>query len=116
MIGDRESARSERSFLDHVSVHEDPRRSWNAVCPLDEVLLIVPCGPLAGAEDFVEIQWWALRKIDVMRRLRPSAPGIPSDETLDDVMNTSGQALRRVLLRVDGRLSDAEPDIGAIGG
>lgn len=38
------------------------------------------------AEDFAEIQRWAVREIDFLRRLGPFVRGIPSHDTLNDVM------------------------------
>ena len=78
---------SRGSLLDHFSVLDDPRQSWKVLYPLSEILLIVLCGTMAGAEDFVEIRRWAERKIDFLRRLLPFAGGIPSHDTLNDLMN-----------------------------
>ena len=47
------------ALLDHFSALEDPRQSWKVVYPLPEILLIVLCATMAGAEDFVEIERWA---------------------------------------------------------
>lgn len=107
----------ERSFLDHFSALEDPRQSWKVVYPLDEVLLIVLCGTLAGAEDFAEIQRWALRKIDFLRRLRPFTRGIPSHDTLNDVMNAlPARLFSECFTAWVAGLAEAEPDIVAIDG
>ena len=75
------------SFLDHFAALRDPRQSWKVVYPLPEVLLTVLCGTLAGAEDFVEIRRWAVLHVDVLRRFLPFASGIPSHDTLNDIMN-----------------------------
>jgi hypothetical protein len=64
-----------RCLLSHFSALEDPRQSWKVVYPLPEILLVVLCGTLAGAEDFVEIQRWADRKLDFLRRLLPFSKG-----------------------------------------
>lgn len=78
---------SGRSLLSHFSALDDPRQAWKVTYPLPEILLIVLCGTMAGAEDFVEIRRWADRKIDFLRRLLPFEKGIPSHDTLNDVMN-----------------------------
>lgn len=75
------------SLLDHFSALEDPRQSWKVVYPLPAVLVIVLCGTMVGAGDFVEIERWARRKLDFLRRILPFARGIPSHDTLNDVMN-----------------------------
>ena len=73
------------NLLDHFSVLEDPRQSWKTVYPLEEVLLIVLAGVMAGADDFVEISYWAERKLAFLRRFLPFKEGIPSHDTLQDL-------------------------------
>lgn len=75
------------NILDHFSVLEDPRQSWKILYPLSEILLVVLCGVMAGADDFVEIERWAKRKLGFLRRLLPFHDGICSHDTLNDVMN-----------------------------
>lgn len=105
------------SLLDHFSALDDPRQSWKVVYPLPEVLLIVLCGTMAGAEDFVEIERWARRKLEFLRRMLPFARGIPSHDTLNDVMNALPAALFAEIFTtwVEG-LRETEPDIVAIDG
>ena len=50
-------------LLDHFSALKDPRQAWKVVYPLQEVLLIVLCGTMAGAEDFADIERWARAEI-----------------------------------------------------
>ena len=40
-------------LLHHFSSLEDPRQHWKVLYPLPEVLLVVLCGVMAGADDFV---------------------------------------------------------------
>ena len=75
------------SLLDHFSALEDPRQVAKVLSPLPEIMLVVLCATLAGAEDFVEIGQWGDMKIDFLRRMLPFARGIPSHDTLNDVMN-----------------------------
>ena len=75
------------NLLDHFATLEDPRQSWKTLYPLDEILLIVLAGVMAGADDFVEISFWGRRKLDWLRRFRPFKHGVPSHDTLNDVMN-----------------------------
>jgi hypothetical protein len=58
---------SSKSALDHFSALDDPRQSWKVVYPLPEILAVILCGTLAGAEDFVEIERWARRKLAFQR-------------------------------------------------
>ena len=80
------------------AVFSDPRQAWKVAYPLPEILLVVLCATMAGAEDFAEVERWGKRKLDFPRRLLPFARGISSRDTLNDVMN--GAALRRVLYRL----------------
>ncbi len=57
------------------------------------MLPVVQCGLLAGAEDFAEISRWGQRKIDFLRRFKPIARGVPSHDTLNDVLNALPGAL-----------------------
>lgn len=74
-------------FLEHFSELGDPRQSWKVLYPLDEVLLLVLCGVLSGADDFVEIAAWGRMQLRFLRRLRPFRHGVPSHDTLNDVFN-----------------------------
>ena len=76
-----------KSLLDHFSCLSDPRQSWKVIYPLNEVLLIVLCATMAGADDFVEIEQWSNNKIDFLRRFLPFEKGFPSHDTLNDVIN-----------------------------
>ena len=55
------------AFLDYFSALTDPRQSWKVIYPLDEVLLLVLCGVLSGADGFVEIARWGGLKLDFLR-------------------------------------------------
>ena len=75
------------SLIEQFGAVEDPRQSWKVLYPLPEILLLVLCGTLAGAEDFVEIRRWGQMHQDFLRRLLPFKTGIPSHDTLNDVIN-----------------------------
>jgi len=49
---------SGKAFIDQFSALEDPRQTWKVVYPLPEILLVVLCATLGGAEDFVEVASW----------------------------------------------------------
>ena len=108
---------SGKALLDRFSALEDPRQAWKVVYPLPEILLIVLCGTMAGAEDFVEIERWANRKLGFLRRLLPFANGIPSHDTLNDVINAlPAEAFSDCFVSWVACLRDADPDIIAIDG
>ena len=111
------------SFLDHFAALRDPRQSWKVVYPLPEVLLTVLSGTIAGAEDFVEIRRWALLHIDFLRHFLPFASGIPSHDTLNDIMNAIDGELfaacfTRWVLSLAGSAASAEmgPEVVAVDG
>jgi len=105
------------TLLDHFSALEDPRQAWKVLYPLPEILLIVLCGTIAGAEDFCEIQRWAEQKLDFLRRLRPFEKGVPSHDALNDVMNALPATLfTECFTNWVESLREKEPDIVAIDG
>lgn len=44
-------------------------------------------GAMAAAEDLADIECWAKRKLDFLRRSLAFRRGVPSHDTLNDVMN-----------------------------
>lgn len=110
------------NILTYFSALEDPRQSWKVLYPLEEILLVVLCGVMAGADDFVEIRDWAREKIDFLRSFLPFAHGIPSHDTLNDVMNALPSDLFRDcftqwVAALRGEAPDIiEPEIIAIDG
>jgi len=111
------------SLIAQFAALEDPRQSWKVLFPLPEVLLLVLCGTLAGAEDFVEIRRWGQMHQDFLRRLLPFKAGIPSHDTLNDVINAIDGALFAECftawvetLREPGPVCAAAPEIVAIDG
>lgn len=108
---------SGRVLLDHFSTPEDPRQSWKMVYPLPEILLCVLCATMAGAEDCGEIERWANRKLDFLRRFLPFANGIASHDTLNDVINAlSAELFSDCFVSWVSGLHDADTDIVAIDG
>lgn len=105
------------ALLDHFSALADPRQPWKVAFPLSEILLVVLCGTLAGGQNFVEIKQWAGHKLDFLRRLRPFARGVPSHDTLNDVMNAlDARTFSECFTGWVESLRAAEPDIVAIDG
>lgn len=72
---------------------------------------------MAGAEDFCEIERWAKRKLDFLRRLLPFENGIPSHNAPNDVINALPATLfAECFTRWVESLREREPDIVAIHG
>ena len=55
------------------------------VYPLDEILLVSLLAVLAGAETFTGIAQFGKDKLDLLRRLRPFANGVPDHDRLGEV-------------------------------
>jgi hypothetical protein len=50
-------------LLDHFAALEDPRQAAKVLYPVPEIILLLLCATLAGANDFVEIQLWGRQKL-----------------------------------------------------
>jgi predicted transposase YbfD/YdcC len=111
------SEATKRSLIEHFSALKDPRQAWKVVYPLPEIMLLVLCATLAGAEDFVEARLWGVKNLAFLRRFLPFKDGLPSHDTLNDVINALDPALFKTcfVAWVEG-LRDAEPDMVAIDG
>ena len=105
------------SLLDHFSALKDPREPWRVIYPLPEIMLLVLCATLTGMEDFVEIKLWGEQRIGFLRRFLSYDRGIPSHDTLNDVMNALDPGLFKACFTawVEG-LRETEPDTIAIDG
>jgi hypothetical protein len=58
-------------FLSHFSALRDPRQATEVLYPLPEILLLILCATIAGADDFVEIGLWGTEHHDFLRRFLP---------------------------------------------
>ena len=87
------------------------------VYPLPEIMLLVLCGTLSMAENFVEIRRWGREKLGFLRTMLPFERGIPSHDTLNDVLNALDPALfSACFTRWVDSLRESEPDIVAVDG
>jgi predicted transposase YbfD/YdcC len=105
------------SLLDRFAALEDPRQTAKVLYPLPEILLLLLCGTLAGADDFVEIGLWGDERLAFLRRFLPFRRGVPSHDTLREVVAALDPALFKACFTswVEG-LCATEPDIVAIDG
>ncbi len=105
------------ALLDHFLALRDPRQAWKAIDPLPEILLTALCATMAGAEDFADIERWAKRKLDFLRRFLRFERGISSNYTLNDVMNELPAGLfSDCFVSFVASLRERAPDIVAIPG
>ena len=109
--------RCSRSLMAHFSAVEDPREGWRVLYPLRELLLLVLSATLAGMEDFVEIKLWGEQRLDFLRRFYPYERGVPSHDTLNDLINAlDSQVFKACFIAWVEGLRDDEPDLIAIDG
>lgn len=108
---------AKRSLIDHFSALDDPRQAWKVEYPLPEIMLLVLCATLAGADSFVDVRFWGRKKLDFLRTLLPFKKGIPSHDTLNDVMNALDPAIfSDCFIAWVEQLREDEPDIVALDG
>src|SRR3954447_21551278 len=112
------AARADRPFLlDHFAALEDPRQRAKVLYPLPDILLLLLCATLAGADDVVEIALWGDEHLAFLRRFLPCKHGVPSHDTLGEVLAALDPGLFKACFMswVEG-LREAEPDLIAIDG
>jgi predicted transposase YbfD/YdcC len=105
------------SLLDHFSALEDPRQTAKVPYPLPEILLLLLCATLAGADDLAEIELWGGGHPAFLRRFLPCRHGVPSHDTLGAVLAALDPELFKACFTswVEG-LREAEPDLVAVDG
>jgi predicted transposase YbfD/YdcC len=103
--------------MDHFAALKDPRQQWRVIYKLPEILLLVLCATLSGMEGFDEIRLWGEHRLDFLRRFYPYEDGIPSHDTLNDVMNAIDPELFKACFMawVEG-LTDGASEVIAIDG
>jgi len=70
------------SFLEHFRKVPDPRQTSKVHFLLDEILLLVLCAVISGADGWVEAAAWGKKKLDFLRQFLPYAHGTPSHDQL----------------------------------
>ncbi len=69
-------------FIEYFKGLEDPRQKKKITYPLDEILLLVLCAVLCGANSWVEIAVFGQHKLTFLKRFFPFADGTPSHDQL----------------------------------
>jgi predicted transposase YbfD/YdcC len=69
------------AFASHFSRLKDPRIKRKKLYPLLEILFVVLCGTICGAESWRDFVLFGKEKIDFLRQYFPFANGIPSKDT-----------------------------------
>lgn len=76
------------AFLYHFDALEDPRIDRKKLYPLTEILLIILCGSICGAQSWRDFVTFGEEKLDFLRRFLPFAHGVPCKNTFARVMST----------------------------
>ncbi len=104
-------------FLEHFAGLDDPRQRAKVLYPLDEILLLVLLGVLAGCESWVEIAKFGEKKLDLLRRFRPFEDGTPSHDQLGDIFAVlDAEPFQRCFIAWAGALTGLSADVIAIDG
>jgi predicted transposase YbfD/YdcC len=76
------------AFLYHFDALEDPRIDRKKLYPLPEILLVVLCGSICGAQSWRDFVTFGEEKLDYLRRFLPFQNGIPSKNTFARVLSS----------------------------
>ena len=109
--------RTDTSLIGHFATLKDPRQAAKVLYPVPEIILLLLCATLAGADDLVEMQLWGNQNLAFLRRFLSYAHGIPSHDTLGEVIAMLDPDLFKAcfVAWVEG-LRESEPDRVAIDG
>ena len=73
------------SFVQHFADLPDPRTGTSCLHALSDILFLIVCATLAGANDFVAIAAFGRERLDWLRQHAPFVNGIPAHDTLDRI-------------------------------
>ena len=104
-------------FLESFETLADPRQRAKVLYPLDEVLLLVLLGVIAGCESWVEIAKYGERKLALLRRFRPFKDETPSHDQLGDIFSVlDAEQFQKCFVAWVSGLTGLGPEIIAIDG
>lgn len=78
---------SPRTLIEHFETLRDPRIERKKLHPLNEVLLAIFCGGIAGCESWRDFETYGRCKLDFLRKILPFKYGAPSKDTYQRVMS-----------------------------
>ncbi len=70
------------SIIEHFAPLPDFRVERNKLYPLPEILLLVVCAVLSGAEGWEAIEEFGKAKLDWLRKFAPFIHGMPSHDCI----------------------------------
>lgn len=81
-------ANKKPSFLCHFDALEDPRVDRKKLYPLTEILFVVLCGSICGAQSWRDFVTFGEEKLDYLQRFLAFDNGIPSKNTFARVLSS----------------------------
>ncbi len=75
-----------RSLIEHFSIIKDYRQTGKVDHKLTDIILLVVCGVISGAEGWEDITDFGKDRLDWLKQYGDFENGIPSDDTLARVM------------------------------
>ncbi|WP_419906276.1 ISAs1 family transposase [Hoeflea sp.] len=69
-------------FLTHFQAIEDPRQEAKVSYPLDEILLLVLCAVISGADGWTSVALYGEKKLELLRRFLSFENGTPCHDQL----------------------------------
>lgn len=81
-------SRKKPAFLCHFDKLEDPRIDRKKLYPLADILLIVLCGSICGAQSWRDFVTFGEEKLDYLRRFLALEHGVPSKNTFARVLSS----------------------------
>ncbi len=69
-------------FLYYFEEVDDPRQIAKILYPFDEILLLILCGVISGADNWTSIALYGQKKLDLLRRFLPFSDGTPCHDQL----------------------------------
>ena len=70
------------AFLTHFQAVGDPRQEGKVLYPPEEILLLVLCGVISGADGWTSIALYGQKKLELLRRFLPFESGTPSQRSV----------------------------------
>ncbi|MBS4155531.1 ISAs1 family transposase, partial [Cobetia sp. MC34] len=74
------------SLMHHLSIVPDFRQAWKVQHQLSDILFLIVCAVICGAEGWDEIEDFGRAKLDFLRQYGDFEAGVPSHDTLARVM------------------------------
>ena len=69
-------------FLSYFEEIDDPHQAAKVLYPFEEILLLVLCAVISGADNWTSIALYGQKKLDVLRRFLPFSEGTPCHDQL----------------------------------